>query len=709
MRNIILAIDGMTCSACSNGLEKFLNKQNGIISADVNLVLANANIVYDEDLLDIAQIESFVDKAGFKSMGEFCGFEGKNDSKSEKTTFIIFTVLALLVVILPMGRMILGFRLGIYEALPALCFLAYGKDILKNGWKNLIHKTPNMDTLIGIGVIASFGYSLFNLWKGNIEHLYFESSAIIIYFVKLGRYIDGINKEKTKSAIQKLVTITPALAVLKKDDVEQRITIDEIKKGDIVIARPGDKVAVDGEIVIGNAHFDESFISGESVPVVRSVGDKVLAGSLNYDGYIEYKAEKIGKNSMVSEIVKLVAKATATKTPMTKIADKISGYFVPMVIIIAFLTLGLNLLLQQGVNTAFVSFVCVLVVACPCALGLATPLAVVAAEGLCLKKGILVKSSELFETAAKVNVAVFDKTGTLTYGRLRVAKITNLSSETDDFVMQLAGSLESMSNHPVSRAFAEYMAVHKLDKLKIKSFENFDGMGVKGKVNEKNVVVGNAKLLKTLKISDNPQKTTADMGAVIYIAIDGKVAATIEVCDVLRESAKSATENLRAQRIKNIMLTGDNVNTAHIVAKEIAIDEIVADILPSGKLKFIKKMRQNGNIVMMCGDGINDSPALIESNVGVSINGGTDIAIDSAGIILKNENLENLPYFIKISKRAVKIIKQNLFWAMFYNILMIPIAAGVLRSWGVTINPIMASLAMVLSSTTVILNTLRLR
>ena len=709
MKNIILAIDGMTCSACSNGLEKFLNKQNGIISADVNLVLANANIVYDEDLLDIAQIESFVDKAGFKSMGEFCGFEGKNDSKSEKTTFIIFTVLALLVVILPMGRMILGFRLGIYEALPALCFLAYGKDILKNGWKNLIHKTPNMDTLIGIGVIASFGYSLFNLWKGNIEYLYFESSAIIIYFVKLGRYIDGINKEKTKSAIQKLVTITPALAVLKKDDVEQRITIDEIKKGDIVIARPGDKVAVDGEIVVGNAHFDESFISGESVPVVRSVGDKVLAGSLNYDGYIEYKAEKIGKNSMVSEIVKLVAKATATKTPMTKIADKISGYFVPMVIIIAFLTLGLNLLLQQGLNTAFVSFVCVLVVACPCALGLATPLAVVAAEGLCLKKGILVKSSELFETAAKVNVAVFDKTGTLTYGRLRVAKITNLSSETDDFVMQLAGSLESMSNHPVSRAFAEYMAVHKLDKLKIKSFENFDGMGVKGKVNEKNVVVGNAKLLKTLKISDNPQKTTADMGAVIYIAIDGKVAATIEVCDVLRESAKSATENLRAQRIKNIMLTGDNVNTAHNVAKEIAIDEIVADILPSGKLKFIKKMRQNGNIVMMCGDGINDSPALIESNVGVSINGGTDIAIDSAGIILKNENLENLPYFIKISKRAVKIIKQNLFWAMFYNILMIPIAAGVLRSWGVTINPIMASLAMVLSSTTVILNTLRLR
>ncbi len=709
MKNIILAIDGMTCSACSNGLEKFLNKQNGIISADVNLVLANANIVYDEDLLNIAQIESFIDKAGFKSMGEFCGFEGKNDSKSEKTTFIIFTVLALLVVILPMGRMILGFRLGIYEALPALCFLAYGKDILKNGWKNLIHKTPNMDTLIGIGVIASFGYSLFNLWKGNIEHLYFESSAIIIYFVKLGRYIDGINKEKTKSAIQKLVTITPALAVLKKDDVEQRITIDEIKKGDIVIARPGDKVAVDGEIVVGNAHFDESFISGESVPVVRSVGDKVLAGSLNYDGYIEYKAEKIGKNSMVSEIVKLVAKATATKTPMTKIADKISGYFVPMVIIIAFLTLGLNLLLQQGVNTAFVSFVCVLVVACPCALGLATPLAVVAAEGLCLKKGILVKSSELFETAAKVNVAVFDKTGTLTYGRLRVAKITNLSSETDDFVMQLAGSLESMSNHPVSRAFAEYMAVHKLDKLKIKSFENFDGMGVKGKVNEKNVVVGNAKLLKTLKISDNPQKTTAGMGAVIYIAIDGKVAATIEVCDVLRESAKSATENLRAQRIKNIMLTGDNVNTAHIVAKEIAIDEIVADILPSGKLKFIKKMRQNGNIVMMCGDGINDSPALIESNVGVSINGGTDIAIDSAGIILKNENLENLPYFIKISKRAVKIIKQNLFWAMFYNILMIPIAAGVLRSWGVTINPIMASLAMVLSSTTVILNTLRLR
>lgn len=712
MKNIILTIDGMTCSACSNGLEKFLNKQDGIVSACVNLVLANANIVYDENLLDVAKIEAYVQKAGFSSLGEFKGFETKSNSNFQKVRFGLFTTLALAIMMISMGGMFYGLNTGYVQMVLAVCFLWYGKDILKNGWKNLIHRTPNMDTLIGIGVVASFGYSLFNLFIGNAELLYFESSAIIIYFVKLGRYIDGINKEKTKSALQKLVTITPALAILKKNNVEQKVTIDEIHAGDIVVVRPGEKVAVDGEIIAGSAHFDESFISGESTPTNKTVGDKIMAGSLNYDGYVEYKAERIGKNSTVSEIVKMVAKATSTKAPIARLADTISGYFVPAVIIIAVFALALNIFFENNFNVAFISFISVLVVACPCALGLATPLAVVAAEGMCLKKGILVKSSDIFEILPKINLVAFDKTGTLTHGRLRIAKILKIASIDENYIMQLAGSLESMSNHPISRAFVEYMSVCGLNKLKVKDFENIEGMGIKGCVDGKTVLLGNAKLLKQgaiVKKHDHEKLLSAEAYSIVYIVVDGEISAVVGVCDVLRESAKSAISDFKAKNIKTIMLTGDNERVAKSVADELGIDEVVADILPSEKLKLIKKFKQRGNVVMMCGDGINDSPALIESNVGVSINGGTEIAIDAAGVILKNENLNNLPYLLETGKRTVKIIKQNLFWAMFYNMLMIPIAAGVLRSWGVTINPMIASLAMVISSTTVILNTLRLR
>lgn len=712
MKNIILAIDGMTCSACSNGLEKFLNKQDGIVSACVNLVLANANVVYDENLLDVEKIENYIQKAGFASLGEFRSFEIKKHSKSDKTVFILFTILALLSMLTSMGGMFYELDSGYAEMFMAVCFLGYGKDILKNGWKNLIHHTPNMDTLVSIGVITSFLYSLFNLCKGNTENLYFESSIIILYFVKLGRYIDRVNKEKTKAALQKLVTITPALAILKRNNIEQKVTIDEIHPGDIVIARPGDKVAVDGEIVAGSAHFDESFISGESIPAARVIGDKIMAGSLNYDGYVEYRAEKIGKESTVSEIVKMVAKVTSSKSPIARVADIISGYFVPTVMIIAVCALVANMFLGKAFNVAIMSFVCVLVVACPCALGLATPLAIVAAEGLCLKKGILVKNSEVFEIAPKVNVVAFDKTGTLTHGRLKIAKVIKLANDDDNYIMQLAGSLESMSNHPISRAFVEYMSLNGLVKQKVTNFENIDGMGIKGNVQGKTVALGNANLLKKMAITpkhDSEKVLSAEQNSIVYVVIDGEIKALIGIRDILRESAKTVIADLKNQNIKTVMMTGDNEQVAKSVANKIKIDEVIANILPSEKLRLIQKYKQKGNVVMMCGDGINDSPALVESNIGVSINGGTEIALDAAGVILKSENLNNIAYLIKTGRRTVKIIKQNLFWTMFYNTMMIPIAAGALQSWGIAINPMMASLAMVLSSTTVVLNTLRLR
>lgn len=419
MKKIILSIDGMTCSSCSNGLEKYLNKQDGIKNASVNLVMANASIEYDEKKLSIEKLEEFVKKAGFKSLGEFKEIKEENKSKKEKIKFLIFTILAISLMYISMGHMVnlptIQYINPHYNTtnymitllVIAFLFVIYGLDIIKNGYKNLIHNTPNMDTLVGIGVVTSFIYSLYNMYlvfKGNtnlVMHLYFESSAIVIYFVKLGRYIDGISKDKTKEAIQKLVKITPNTATIKSNGVLKEVTLDEINKGDIVVCKAGEKIAVDGEITFGKAHLDESFITGESKPITKEAGSKVIAGSLNYDGYIEYKAERIGKESTVSEIVTLVAQASNTKAPIAKVADKISGYFVPIIIIIAILTFIVYLSLGQSFETAITTFVTILVVACPCSLGLATPLAIIVSEGLCATNGILIKKSEILENARK--------------------------------------------------------------------------------------------------------------------------------------------------------------------------------------------------------------------------------------------------------------------------------------------------------------------
>ena len=467
MRKIILSIDGMTCSACSNGLEKYLNKQNGIIEATVNLVMANTTIIYDENILEQSKLDEFVKQAGFKSLGEFKQIRQESRNKKEKNKFIVFTILAIILMYVSMGHMI---NLPIFDFLDvttnpvnyticlfvfAIIFIIYGGDILRNGYKNLIHKTPNMDTLVGIGVISSFLYSIYSMIQiiqGHIEHthhLYFESTAIVIYFIKLGRYLDGLSKDKTKEAIQKLVKITPNQATIKIDGIEKQVTLDEIHKGDIIVCKPGEKVAVDGEICEGIAHFDEAFITGESKPVGKKKGDRVIAGSINYDGYIEYKAERIGKESTISEIVRLVIEASGTKAPIAKIADTVSGYFVPSVMILAILTFIVHLIIGTEFSESLIRFVTILVVACPCSLGLATPLAIIVAEGLCASNGILVKKSEILENAQKVDTIVFDKTGTLTYGALKIAEIKNESDIETSRLLQLIGSIEAKASHPI--------------------------------------------------------------------------------------------------------------------------------------------------------------------------------------------------------------------------------------------------------------------
>ena len=696
MKKIILSIEGMTCSACSNGLEKYLNKQDGIKEASVNLVMANASIIYDEKKLNIENLNEFVKKAGFKSLGEFKEIKTEKKNKQEKIKFIIFTILAIIFMYIAMGHMInlptldfidinknpIGYTSCLF--IFVIAFIIYGFDILKNGYKNLIHKTPNMDTLVGIGGLSSFLYSVYNMisiFQGKnsaIHNLYFESVAMVIYFVKLGRYLDGISKDKTKEAIQKLVKITPEQATIKRDGKEKTVTIDEVKKRDIVISKPGERISVDGEIVEGKTHLDESFITGESKPTTKGIGEKVIAGSINYDGYIEYKAEKIGKESTISEIVKLVVEASNTKAPIAKIADKVSSYFVPIVILIAILTFIAYLILGHDFANSLIVFVTILVVACPCSLGLATPLAIVVSEGLCANNGILVKKSEILENAQKIDTIVFDKTGTLTYGILKISEIKNYSNMKDEELLQLVGSIEGKSTHPIGRAFTSYLEENKIKRLEVKEFGNVSGYGIIGTVNNQKMIIGNAKILESYNIENIYEKDELELSkkgnSIVYVVQNNNIIALIGVNDIIRKNVKEVIQKLNQNKIETIMLTGDNKETAEKIAKDIGITKVISNVLPAEKTEMIKKLKKENKNVMMCGDGINDSPALATADIGVSIKSGTDIAMDSADVILTRNDLDSIIKLINISKKTIKIIKQNLFWAFFYNTLMIPIA-----------------------------------
>lgn len=463
----------------------------------------------------------------------------------------------------------------------------------------------------------------------------------------------------------------------------------------------------------GKAHLNESFITGESKPVAKEKGCKVIAGSINYDGYLEYKAERIGKESTISEIVRAVIEASNTKPPIAKIADTVSGYFVPVVIAIAIITFIIYLAIDQNFSNAISTFVTVLVVACPCSLGLATPLAIVVSEGLCVNNGILVKKSEILENAQKVDMIVLDKTGTLTYGKLKIAEILNYTNMDHKKLLQLVGSIESKSTHPIGKAFTDYMEENKIPILDVKEFENVAGLGIIGTIENEKIILGNSKILLKYKIENKyleDEKKLAEKGnSIVYAVKDKEIIALIGVNDIVRDNAKEVINILNKNKIQTIMLTGDNKETAEKIAKDIGITKVISNVLPSEKAKTIKKLKQENKYVIMCGDGINDSPALASADIGVSVNSGTDIAIDSSDVILTKNDLASIINLIKISKKTIRNIKQNLFWAFFYNVLMIPIAIGVLKPIGISINPMIASIAMVFSSITVILNALRLK
>ncbi len=724
MNKIILNIGGMSCAGCQARLEKYLNKQDGIKEAVVNLVLAQAQITYD-DTLNILDIERFIKEAGYKSLGIY---NPKIEKKEEKSFFslVVFSVLALLVLYIAMAGMVglpsisfldmekypLNYTISLLVL--TIIFLFYGRDILKQGIKNIIHGNPNMDSLVTLGVFTSFIYSFYNMVlviKGNtslVHHLYFESCAIIIYFIKLGRFIDKQSKNKTKAALEELVQITPSKALLKEDDWEREIGIDEVKKNDILICKTGMKIAVDGVVTSGKCYIDESFITGESKPVKKENGDKVLAGSINLEGYILYEAESIGPDSTISSIVRLVVEATNTKPKIQKLADTISAYFVPGIIIIAILTLLIYVV--GGLGNPIIPFVSVLVVACPCALGLATPLAVVISEGLSAKKGILIKNSAVFETAPLIDTVIFDKTGTLTYGELKLAKLNNYSDLKREEILQYIGSLENKSTHPLARSLVKLVNEEHIPLEEVEDFKEIPGVGIRGKIHKKTIYLGNNKLFKELKIKNNyledEEELAKDGASIIYFIRDKKVMALLGMQDIPRENSEKTIKELKRLGKDVMMLTGDNELTGKAIAKEVGINKVIASVSPSAKNKIVKDLLKEGHQVMMVGDGINDAVCLTSATIGVSLSSGTDIAGNSAEVILIHNDLEDLIKLFKISKKTIKIIKQNLFWAFFYNLLMIPLATGLLP---IKINPMLASLAMVCSSVTVVLNSLRLR
>lgn len=729
MKKVLIKVEGMTCAGCASGLERYLNKQNGIIKAEVNLVMCNTSIEYDEKVINLNNIDKYIKDAGFKSLGQDKLDLEKNKMKKERLELCIIVALGIITMIVSMGHMI-GIKVPFFDintkpkAYTILLFvlsslvIGLSYKIIVNGIKKLLHKMPNMDTLISIGVVTSYIYSIYFFILTLVKdvtyahRLYFEASVMVLVFSKIGRYIENRSKMKTKEAIVKLMSITPNVAFVSKEGKLVKVSIDEIKKGDVVIARPGEKIAVDGTILNGNTHIDDSFITGESVPQNRKKGDKVVAGSINLDGYIEYVAEKIGKDTTVSEIVKMVVNAVNTKAPIASFADKISYYFVPTVILIAILSFVTWLMLGESFAFALNIFMSVLVVACPCALGLATPIAVAVATGSLAQKGLVIKNSKVLENTNKINTVVFDKTGTLTEGKLSISNIYRYTTLSENGILEIVGAMERKSEHPIAKAIVNRCNEQEIKLVNIKDVQNLAGYGMKAKYDGKEILVGskNFMLEKGVSLEKVDEEVVYAAGnVVIFVSIDCTLASIIELKDRIKKEAKKVVENLNKQNIEVVMLTGDGESAANKVASETGINIVKAAVLPKGKSKYIENLKKSGKKVMMIGDGINDAPSLVLADLGVSLETSTDIAIDSSDVVVMNNDLSKILLLLKMSKKTLKVIKENLFWAFIYNVIMLPISAGIFAKYNVVLSPMYSALAMTISSVTVVLNSLRLK
>lgn len=578
-----------------------------------------------------------------------------------------------------------------------------------------------MDSLVAMGTSAAIIYSLYSTWKiaaGHhmyVDDLYFESAGVIITLILLGKSLEAVSKGKTSEAIKKLMGLTPKTAVVIHEDKEIEIPIEEVEVGDIILVKPGERIPVDGEVVEGLTSIDESMLTGESIPVEKKVGDKVFGASINKNGSIRFKATKIGSDTALAQIIKLVEDAQGSKAPIAQMADIVSGYFVPIVFVIAVLSAAIWLLAGEGTVFALKAFIAVLVIACPCALGLATPTAIMVGTGKGAEYGVLIKGGEALETAHKINTIVFDKTGTITEGRPEVTDIVTTGEIDEKALLQLAASAEKGSEHPLGEAIVRGAEKQGLEIKKLDSFNAIPGHGIEVVIDGKQILLGNRKLMTDRGISlaqlkDRSDRLASEGKTPMYVSVENNLAGIIAVADVVKESSAKAIKTLHKMGIEVAMITGDNIRTAEAIAKQVGIDRVLAEVLPQDKASEVKKLQQEGKKVAMVGDGINDAPALAQADIGIAIGSGTDVAMESADIVLMRSDLMDVPTAIQLSKSTIRNIKQNLFWAFGYNVAGIPIAAGLLHAFGgPLLNPVFAAAAMSMSSVSVLTNALRLK
>ena len=732
-------VTGMSCAACQSHVEKAVNGVEGVSSCSVSLLTNSMSVSGTADPQAVikavknagygASLEGANGKAKgqiFESMEEQLGNKEIPLLKKRLISSVIFL---LVLMYFSMGVSMWEWPapkflehnmvgIGIIEMMLSGIVMVINNKFFVNGFKALIHKSTNMDTLVAMGSGVSFIYSFVTLLHMTtagsheaqmalMDELYFESAAMIVTLITIGKLLEAISKGRTTNALKGLLNLRPKTAVLIRNGEEITVPVDEVSVGDIYAVRPGGSVPVDGRIVEGECAVDESALTGESVPVDKTAGDKVSAGTINRSGYIRCRAEKVGEDTTLAQIIKMVSDSSATKAPIARIADKVSGIFVPAVLIIASIVFVIWLVTGAGTGYSLTRAISVLVVSCPCALGLATPVAIMVGNGVAAKNGILFKTSTSLEQTGKAEIIVLDKTGTITSGVPVVTDIIPVSDEAE--LLKNAYALENKSEHPLGKAVADYCKLHGVALEDADSFRVHAGNGLEGTVNGKNIRGGNSKFIRNIDASSEEKaKELAMQGKTpLFFESDGKLMGIIAVADTIREDSSEAVNELKKLGLYTVMLTGDNKRTAESIGKLSGVDMTVADVLPGDKEKIVKKLKEYGKVIMV-GDGINDAPALTSADIGIAIGAGTDIAIDAADVVLMKSSLKDAAAAIRISRRTIRNIHENLFWAFIYNIALIPVAAGAYAALGVTMTPMFGAAAMSLSSFTVCMNALRL-